>query len=85
MHTFTSRFVWASHDGYPAPAVEQTGWAYSVYLLAGKSVFCPDGVGAWRYRVFPPAFLVATTLAAITFDNHLPLPGGVATYGRSGG
>lgn len=34
VHTFTSRFVWASHDGYPAPAVGQTGWAYSVYLLA---------------------------------------------------
>ena len=34
VHTFTSRFVWASHDGYPAPAVGQSGWAYSVYLLA---------------------------------------------------
>ncbi|WP_084447331.1 hypothetical protein [Hymenobacter roseosalivarius] len=34
LHTFTSRFTWASHDGYPCPMVGQTGWAYSVYLLA---------------------------------------------------
>ena len=34
LDTFTRRFAWASHDGYPAPAVGQTGWAYSVYLLA---------------------------------------------------
>lgn len=34
LDTFTRRFAWASHDGYPAPVVGQLGWAYSVYLLA---------------------------------------------------
>jgi len=34
LDTFTSRFLWASHDGYPAGMVGQTGWAYSLYLLA---------------------------------------------------
>lgn len=34
LDTFTSRFQWASHDGYPSGTVGQTGWAYSVYLLA---------------------------------------------------
>ena len=34
LDTFTNRFLWASHDGYPSETVGQTGWAYSVYLLA---------------------------------------------------
>ena len=34
LDTFTNRFLWASHDGYPSESVGQTGWAYSVYLLA---------------------------------------------------
>ena len=34
LDTFTNRFLWASHDGYPSQTVGQTGWAYSVYLLA---------------------------------------------------
>ncbi|MGI4736795.1 MAG: hypothetical protein ACRYG7_16620 [Janthinobacterium lividum] len=33
LDTFTRRFPWASHDGYPSGTVGQTGWAYSVYLL----------------------------------------------------
>lgn len=34
LQTFTARFPWATHDGYPSPKVGQVGWAYSVYLLA---------------------------------------------------
>lgn len=31
LQTFTARFPWATHDGYPSPKVGQVGWAYSVY------------------------------------------------------
>lgn len=34
LNTFTSRFNWAFHDNYPSPMAGQSGWAYSVYLLA---------------------------------------------------
>lgn len=53
--TFTNRFLWASHDGYPSQTVGQTGWAYSVYLLArfGEQPH-PVSFYAARYqRAFP--------------------------------
>lgn len=31
--SFTKKFNWAYHDGYDAPTVGQTGWAFSVLLL----------------------------------------------------
>ena len=31
--SFTRKFNWAYHDGYDAPTVGQTGWAFSVLLL----------------------------------------------------
>lgn len=34
LDTLTNCFLWASHDGYLSQTVGQTGWAYSVYLLA---------------------------------------------------
>ena len=55
LDTFTNRFLWASHDGYPSQTAGQTGWAYSVYLLArfGEHPH-PVSFYAERYRrAFP--------------------------------
>ena len=30
---FTEKFNWAYHDGYAAPTVGQTGWAFTLFLL----------------------------------------------------
>ena len=55
LDTFTRRFPWASHDGYPSPAVGQTGWAYSVYLLArfGQQPSPVHFYAAHYQRAFP--------------------------------
>ena len=55
LDTFTSRFLWASHDGYPSQTVGQTGWAYSVYLLArfGVQPHTVSFYAALYQRAFP--------------------------------
>ncbi|TGE13821.1 hypothetical protein [Hymenobacter elongatus] len=55
LDTFTNRFLWASHDGYPSQTVGQTGWAYSVYLLArfGQQPHPVSFYAAHYQRAFP--------------------------------
>ena len=55
LDTFTNRFLWASHDGYPSESVGQTGWAYSVYLLArfGQQPHPVSFYAAHYQRAFP--------------------------------
>lgn len=55
LDTFTNRFLWASHDGYPSQVVGQTGWAYSVYLLArfGEQPHPVSFYAAHYQRAFP--------------------------------
>lgn len=55
LDTFTTRFLWASHDGYPSQTVGQTGWAYSVYLLArfGQQPHPVSFYAEYYQRAFP--------------------------------
>lgn len=86
LHTFTTRFPWASHDGYASPTVGQVGWAYSVYLLARFGAAAhPVSFYAGHYqRAFPsalvdfvgatyasPAERLASCYAVRTFERGL--------------
>lgn len=59
LHTFTTRFPWATHDGYSSPTAGQMGWAYSVYLLArfGAEVRPVSFYAGHYQRAFPIALV----------------------------
>jgi len=59
LQTFTTRFPWASHDGYASPDAGQMGWAYSVYLLArfGAEVHPVSFYAGHYQRAFPIALV----------------------------
>lgn len=84
LDTFTRCFVWASHDGYPAPAVGQLGWAYSVYLLAlfGRQPQPVRFYAGHYQRAFP------FVLAEFTSEEYFPAAEqllhcyGCRTFGR---
>lgn len=84
LHTFTSRFAWASHDGYPAPEVAQTGWAYSVYLLArfGQQPQPVHFYAAHYQRAFPFVLAEFTDTAYRTPLDQLAHCYGVRTFER---
>ena len=84
LDTFTNRFLWASHDGYPSQTVGQTGWAYSVYLLArfGEQPH-PVSFYAERYqRAFPFVLAEFTDPAYRTPLEQLIHCYGVRTFER---
>lgn len=84
LDTFTNRFPWASHDGYPSGTVGQTGWAYSVYLLArfGEQ-FHPVRFYAEHYqRAFPFVLADFTDPAYRTPLEQLAHCYGVRTFER---
>lgn len=84
LDTFTNRFLWASHDGYPSKSVGQTGWAYSVYLLArfGEQPH-PVHFYAERYqRAFPFVLAEFTDPAYRTPLEQLTHCYGVRTFER---
>ena len=84
MDAFTNRFLWASHDGYPSQTVGQTGWAYSVYLLArfGEQPH-PVSFYAERYqRAFPFVLAEFTDPAYRTPLEQLTHCYGVRTFER---
>lgn len=68
LHTFTARFLWASHDGHASPTAGQLGWAYSVYLLArfGAEVRPVSFYAGHYQRAFPSALVdfAGTTYAS---------------------
>jgi hypothetical protein len=59
LHTFTTRFSWASHDGYASPTAGQRGWVYSVYLLAhfGAATHPASFYADYYRRAFPIALV----------------------------
>ena len=82
--TFTNRFPWASHDGYPSETVGQTGWAYSVYLLArfGKQPHPVAFYAAHYQRAFPFVLAEFTDPAYRTPLEQLTHCYGVRTFER---
>ena len=84
LDSFTNRFRWTSHDGYPSETVGQTGWAYSVYLLArfGQQPR-PAHFYAERYqRAFPFVLAEFTDPAYRTPLEQLTHCYGVRTFER---
>ena len=84
LDTFTNRFLWASHDGFASQTVGQTGWAYSVYLLArfGEQPR-PVSFYAERYqRAFPFVLAEFTDPAYRTPLEQLTHCYGVRTFER---
>lgn len=84
LHTFTSRFPWASHDGYPSPSVGQTGWAYSVYLLArfGQQPHSVRFYAEHYQRAFPFVLAEFTDAAYRTPLEQLAHCYGIRTFER---
>ena len=84
LDTFTRRFLWASHDGYPSETVGQTGWAYSVYLLArfGQQPHPVSFYAAHYQRAFPFVLAEFTDPAYRTSLEQLTHCYGVRTFER---
>ncbi|RFP64406.1 hypothetical protein D0N36_14560 [Hymenobacter lapidiphilus] len=84
LDTFTNRFLWASHDGYPSQTVGQTGWAYSVYLLArfGEQPHPVSFYAAHYQRAFPFVLAEFTDPAYRTPLEQLTYCYGVRTFER---
>ena len=84
LDTFTRRFPWASHDGYPSETVGQTGWAYSVYLLArfGQQPHPVHFYAAHYQRAFPFVLAEFTDPAYRTPLEQLAHCYGVRTFER---
>jgi hypothetical protein len=84
LDTFTNRFLWASHDGYPSQTVGQTGWAYSVYLLArfGQQPHPVSFYAALYQRAFPFVLAEFTDPAYRTPLEQLTHCYGVRTFER---
>ena len=82
--TFTRRFPWASHDGYPSRAVAQTGWAYSVYLLArfGQQPHPVRFYATHYQRAFPFVLGDFTNATYSTPLEHLAHCYGIRTFER---
>lgn len=84
LDTFTNRFLWASHDGYPSQTVGQTGWAYSVYLLArfGEQPHPVSFYAEYYQRAFPFVLSEFTDPAYRTPLEQLTHCYGVRTFER---
>lgn len=84
LDAFTNRFLWASHDGYPSQTVGQTGWAYSVYLLArfGEQPHPVSFYAALYQRAFPFVLAEFTDPAYRTPLEQLTHCYGVRTFER---
>ena len=84
LDTFTNRFLWASHYGYPSQTVGQTGWAYSVYLLArfGEQPLPVSFYTAYYQRAFPFVLAEFTDPAYRTPLEQLTQCHGVRTFER---
>ena len=84
LDTFTNRFLWASHDGYPSQTVGQTGWAYSVRLLArsGEQPHPVSFYAAHYQRAFPFVLAEFTDPAYQTPLEQLTHCYGVRTFER---
>ena len=84
LDTFTHRFLWAAHDSYPSQTVGQTGWAYSVYLLArfGEQPHPVCFYAALYQRAFPFMLAEFTDPAYRTPLEQLTHCYGVRTFER---
>ncbi|MFD2788038.1 hypothetical protein [Hymenobacter rubripertinctus] len=84
LDTFTNRFLWASNDGYLSSMVGQTGWAYSVYLLArfGQQIHPVSFYAAHYQRAFPFVLAEFTDPAYRTPLEQLSHCYGVRTFER---
>lgn len=84
LDTFTNRFLWASHDGYPSQTVGQIGWAYSVYLLArfGEQPHPVSFYAEHYQRAFPFVLAEFTHPAYRTPLEQLTHCYGVRTFER---